>query len=82
MRLKYNNINENYLKDAWQSMPVREGSCATIGRDIVRIKPGRDLFLLARTQCGCRKEIIIELRRIGKVDVPVLQCLNLCPVCF
>jgi len=30
MHLKYNNVNENYLKDAWQSMPVREWPCIPV----------------------------------------------------
>ena len=46
----------------------------------VGIKPDRDLFLLARPKCCFRKEAIIELVRIGKVDIPVLHDLNLCPV--
>lgn len=47
----------------------------------VRIKSEGDLFLLAGPEGRSRKEIVIELGRIGKVDVPVLHGLNLCPVC-
>ena len=48
----------------------------------VRINSESDLSLFARPQDSSREEIIIELGCIGKVDIPVLQGLNLCPVCF
>lgn len=48
----------------------------------VGIEPKRDLFLLARPEGRSRKESVIELGRIGKVDVPVLHGFNLCPICF
>jgi len=47
----------------------------------VGIEPKGDLLFLAGPEGRSRKEIVIELWHIGKVDVPVLHTSNLCPVC-